>query len=394
MTRALLTDLATFLWRPVHAQRRPLPLWRAAWWTVRAWSIAFVISIGLSLVVGILLTLAGQSTDDNAVAQFITEVPPWLVVALGVFLLPFLEEVEFRLWLKYARWSLAIGLGVLATALGTLAPWPVPTGFEAAPALALGLLTGLTVWVVAGRLGAARLTAWFDRRFVWLFYGAAAAFAALHLTNFVRLGEIWFLAPVLVAPQFVLGLLLGYLRTRLGFGWAVAAHALHNGVAMLPVLLLAGLSEDTLAALERLEFDRLGRLPVGEYALFVGVSLAAAALALALFLNAVHVVWEAVTAFPQRRWHAVIAPALNCLLPGLGQLYNHEAAKGRRLIALALGAWGLSAAALSLPHAYTSAGAGLLAVALGGLPWAGVWAFALVDGWLVGREIDQAAPPG
>ena len=43
---------------------------------------------------------------------------------------------------------------------------------------------------------------------------------------------------LLVLPQTILGLWLGYVRLRYGFGWAVLGHAFHNGFVLSPILLI------------------------------------------------------------------------------------------------------------------------------------------------------------
>ena len=65
------------------------------------------------------------------------------------------------------------------------------------------------------------------------FWASAIAFAAVHLTNFATAGPA--VLP-LVLPQFMLALLLGYLRVTHGLWSAVLLHMLHNGLFISLVL--------------------------------------------------------------------------------------------------------------------------------------------------------------
>ena len=70
---------------------------------------------------------------------------------------------------------------------------------------------------------------WFRRHFTWFFYGSALLFAAVHLTNF-SVAEGSPALAALVLPQFVLALILGYLRVHRGLLAGTALHMLHNAV--------------------------------------------------------------------------------------------------------------------------------------------------------------------
>lgn len=70
---------------------------------------------------------------------------------------------------------------------------------------------------------------WLGKYFKVIFWILTFGFAALHLTNFNSSFPIY-LAPLLVLPQFFLGIMLGYIRVGWGFWYAVFFHATHNGI--------------------------------------------------------------------------------------------------------------------------------------------------------------------
>ncbi|MCM4166196.1 hypothetical protein KCTC52924_03119 [Arenibacter antarcticus] len=81
---------------------------------------------------------------------------------------------------------------------------------------------------------------WFRNKsyFKYIFYASIILFAGVHLSNFRLPKETYALAPILVAPQMVLGAFLGYARIRLGLFWAIILHASYNAVLILPIAMI------------------------------------------------------------------------------------------------------------------------------------------------------------
>ncbi len=73
--------------------------------------------------------------------------------------------------------------------------------------------------------------------FKYVFYIIAFSFGFIHIINFEISKTILILSPLLVAPQIIAGLLLGYIRVRLGLLYSILLHALFNGLAIIPSLL-------------------------------------------------------------------------------------------------------------------------------------------------------------
>tara|TARA_R110000796_G_scaffold88850_6_gene192096 strand:+ start:166472 stop:167026 length:555 start_codon:yes stop_codon:yes gene_type:complete len=73
--------------------------------------------------------------------------------------------------------------------------------------------------------------------FKYAFYASALLFGAIHLTNFESYANFLWLAPILVAPQTVAGVFLGFARVKLGLLWSILLHACHNGILLTPFLL-------------------------------------------------------------------------------------------------------------------------------------------------------------
>ncbi len=65
------------------------------------------------------------------------------------------------------------------------------------------------------------------------FYIFAIVFGLVHLTNFKITPNILLLAPVLVAPQIILGSYLGFIRIKFGLIWSILLHATYNAFFIL-----------------------------------------------------------------------------------------------------------------------------------------------------------------
>ncbi|MEJ2584707.1 MAG: CPBP family intramembrane metalloprotease [Robiginitalea sp.] len=143
-------------------------------------------------------------------------------------------------------WALGVGL-VLALLLGivdTLGPWELDEHMiddllSDYPASFIFLLATLAAPVFEELLFRGPLWFFRDSRFFkTAFWGFTLLFALVHLSNFPGLRQVWFLAPLLISPQFCLGIFLGFIRVRCGLLYAMLFHAAYNGILLGPVLLL------------------------------------------------------------------------------------------------------------------------------------------------------------
>ncbi len=162
--------------------------------------------------------LAGASADELRWQD--TERRSVGVAISAVLFAPLIEETAFRLWLvpSVARLMLAAAPLVLLLAADDLAGRHL--------VLAMLLAPIAVSYVSAG---------WLDRvireKFRLVLYASTAAFAVLHLANFDAAASWLHVLPA-VLPQFTVGLVLAYLRLRLGFWHGVLAHGAYNAFAL------------------------------------------------------------------------------------------------------------------------------------------------------------------
>lgn len=163
---------------------------------------------------------------------------PWLTALLWA---PLVEELVFRYGLRRIK------------NLWWLLP-PAVAAMLSGPGLTGGLLVAaflLLCWAPYGwhQPVAVRPMAWSARRryvaaFPWAFHLSSLAFSAVHLYNFNLAQTPLWLLPLLVLPQWVTGMVLGWQRVRHGIGAAIVLHAIFNGGPLLVVWLVLRAAPD------------------------------------------------------------------------------------------------------------------------------------------------------
>ncbi|GGE58782.1 MAG TPA: CPBP family intramembrane metalloprotease [Paenalcaligenes hominis] len=186
---------------------------------------------------------AGVATSTGTQHRLDLSNIPWKQAILWA---PLIEEMVFRYLLRRPSqflWLLPVTLWCL---------------FNGPQALTIGLVLAVVVLLYvrpvygAGRpsvfaaigLGKAWPRRWYvfyARHFGWVFYTATLLFAALHLYNF-KFDQIDFwMLPMLILPQFMTGLVLGWLRVRRGIGASIILHAVFNAGPILVIMAIVRL---------------------------------------------------------------------------------------------------------------------------------------------------------
>lgn len=246
--RRELADFLRFVWRPRPGARLPgrharqgvledflpgLSVWRILQWALLLWVINLFIFGPLAV---------GAAEAGGAQHRLNLHNLPWVQALIWA---PIVEELTFRFCLRRVAmlwWFvplmaliLVMGVGPASGVLLAIALWlcwaPMWAARGRAPA------GGLQRFAPAYRLTWAQRVR-VRRLYPWLYHASAIAFAAVHLYNF-RLHEMPLtLMPLLVLPQWVTGLVLGWMRVRRGIGASMLLHGMFNAGPLLLVLLI------------------------------------------------------------------------------------------------------------------------------------------------------------
>ena len=204
-------DLWYFIKKPVELKQVRIPLKVKIGTCLALFIIQIPPLLGLSALLGGLEILGLWEDDMHRLQKIFKEMKPGLIFFFAVIIAPFLEEIMFRLVLKFRSNFLIL--------------WP------------LQLLILLQVSNKINLLKTIRN--FWNKFYAWIFYLITIAFGLIHILNFKPSLNIYLLAPVLVAPQILIGINLGYLRIRFGLIWSILFHAFYNGI-LLSIALLTG----------------------------------------------------------------------------------------------------------------------------------------------------------
>ncbi|MBT8189223.1 MAG: CPBP family intramembrane metalloprotease [Bacteroidia bacterium] len=194
----------------------------------RITQLFFLVFAGIIFLYGPIMTLIGVEDLNHKMDELMKQSHPLVMMLTAVLIAPFFEEIVFRYPLKNASLSLLFILISLSCLfydflnLSLNLYYTVPIWF-----LCLLLCTSITDYFFRDKLQST-----FQRYFPWVFYYSVVIFAFLHVYNFELSSEQWFLGPLLVIPQFILALLLGYVRIRNNIWSSIYLHALNNFIPL------------------------------------------------------------------------------------------------------------------------------------------------------------------
>ncbi len=217
-----LTEPFTFWLRP--RPMRPQGLAASGAW--RQWGLLTALQVSALVGVVVPVMMLWQKAFNLPAPDAFNGMSPLALWGGAVLLAPVLEELIFRGWLSgLPRALCALGVTLIGLALFI--------GFgKAHPLVGGAIVLATSVGAVVGWFwlrGKQDRPAWFDCAFPWLFHIGNVIFAALHLANYP---SVTWLAIPLVLPQFWTGLMLGFIRLRIGLGAAILTHIVSNALAL------------------------------------------------------------------------------------------------------------------------------------------------------------------
>lgn len=223
---ARIADAMRFALRPTpYAARHP---WDAALLA------ALVVMLALNLAmngaaIGLLEAL------DKATGLLPPPLPetrtPGTMALSAVIFAPVLEEALHRGWMNGRIAALRFAAFGFAATACLLAGLALPEQGQKLTLLLAVLiaLTGLAQWLHT-RARDTGVPQWFTRHFALLVWGGSLIFAAIHLGAYAPLAHP--LGVLVVTPQLIGGVILCYVRTRLGLRAAMLHHAAYNAVML------------------------------------------------------------------------------------------------------------------------------------------------------------------
>lgn len=172
------------------------------------------------VIVGVLMVLASLleewgfiNSQEHKLMELLRDSSIWVFLLNVILIAPLFEELIFRGYLRYKNNYLLRFLIFLVGITGESNRLKVED------------------FVKKG----------WHKHYKIVLYFSALLFASIHIFNFENFSEMILFIPILIAPQFVMGLLLAYLRTRHTVKLGILLHFTHNSIAIaITLLTIAG----------------------------------------------------------------------------------------------------------------------------------------------------------
>ena len=206
----------------------------------------FVVKLVLFVAIALFMALLSPVFDPQNVSvhNLTARFAPAMLFVVAALALPLLEEVGFRLSLKFKPGYLAMSLSVICYYFMTKAVYGTSNSMIDESFLTragLSIAVGVAIYpVLKARTVSYALSRFWENHFRWVFYGSCGSFALVHLFNYELSVINLVLMPLITLPQIVSGVIYGYARMVLGFQYALLAHAVNNTVFVLGSMLPEG----------------------------------------------------------------------------------------------------------------------------------------------------------
>ncbi len=206
------------------------------------WTI-LVFKILLTIVFGTLVALIYNPVNIR-VSRWNEEYSVVTIFFLSIMILPLLEEIAFRLSLKFKPMFLSLTLGVLGYSIATKAIYQTYLSNTDEHFISRLLIVFIIILIsypiVSHKTIRDRLEIFWQTNFKWIFYFLCITFAWLHILNYgVTLKHI-LLLPLITLPKLVSAITYGYIRMHYGFVYSLGLHMCWNGfgfiMSLLPVI--------------------------------------------------------------------------------------------------------------------------------------------------------------
>ena len=228
----IIREFTTFLKRPHYFEHKEKWSIQTIGSLFKLFGLKLVLTIIVYMTITYIFSLFFEQSEMPKRASSIRENMTLYRILSVIVLLPFIEEVLFRSWLR-KKWALVYMPLILCAIVLVLI-------FE------LGNTTRNFVFLVALATVSISLLAsqaeipetglvnrYVKRAFPVIFWGSAILFALMHISNFSTYNEVGAFVVFLTSTQLVGGLFYGFICMRFSFSAAFLSHSFWNGSLVL-----------------------------------------------------------------------------------------------------------------------------------------------------------------
>ncbi|OJJ16650.1 hypothetical protein BKI52_32590 [marine bacterium AO1-C] len=236
---SLLKDIINFIKKPVNLKNQNKSTKFKIYDTIGLFILKLLFLIPLSVIIGSIHD-PENLTKSNMAERF----SPLVLLLMTVVILPTLEEICFRLSLRFKPIYFALSSGVFSYYVLTKIVFQTKLSvaddsflLRCLGAIGLAVLTYLILQ--SSSFLKRKLGEFWENNFFWIYYISCLSFAWIHVFNYeFNWLNILFL-PLITIPQLMSAIISGYTRVSFGFQYPLLFHMFTN-LMVTSLLLLNG----------------------------------------------------------------------------------------------------------------------------------------------------------
>ena len=224
-------EFLKFIYKPHEEKEQNSSIYRKMYRT----ALLFIVSFPLTLILTIVITYITnrsvkihESIDNYNFHLFI----------LTCLIIPSIEEVAFRLPLRYSKINLSLSITVLSFYIINYF-FTLKDHFDIENffflRIVLSILVGITCYLLCVKYSNSFVEL-YKNNFNVIFYFFAALFALMHISNYEFTLDTLLLAPIITLPKLISSFVGGFVRVKYGFLYCLFLHSFHN---MIPFLIIS-----------------------------------------------------------------------------------------------------------------------------------------------------------
>ena len=228
---SLFRDIVQFIKNPTLDEQTDKPTRIKIYDTIGLFIVKMVCLIPVVMFFGLIYD--PENVQSASMSERLT---PIMMLLVGGFILPLVEEIAFRLSLRYKPIYLALTAAVflyyiLSKLVFTAKISAIDDTFmiRAGASLIVGLLLFLLFNLSTIK---AALSRFWESNFRLIYYASCLVFAWIHLSKYEIIWINVLLLPILTLPQLFSALINGYTRVKFGFQYPLLFHMANNVIAV------------------------------------------------------------------------------------------------------------------------------------------------------------------
>lgn len=236
---SLFRDILNFIKTPTLQEQKEKPTRLKIYDTIGLFIVKMVCLIPVVLFFAVVYD--PENVQSTRMAERFT---PLVMVLVGGMILPLVEELAFRLSLRFKPVYLALSVAVFFYYILTKLIFQtkisaVDETFMIRAGISLGF--GLLLWpLFSSTLFKAALGRFWQNNFRYIYYASCIVFAWIHISKYEIIWLNVLLLPILTLPQLFSALINGYTRVAFGFQYPLLFHMANNLIAIGLSLLSVG----------------------------------------------------------------------------------------------------------------------------------------------------------